>query len=158
MGDDKYEDKLAADPGDPLFVDYALICIERNEVGKALEVCLSGLSRNPGLHRGRLALAKVFYLSGHLPFAIRELKELHLALPNNRSIIKLLEKFGVLGEESLGFDKTQKEQGNLKAQRSSASMEPSETPGDETAPVDETVAEVEFDFDALQMLKEEKES
>lgn len=91
---------LAEDPGNPIFADY---CEELRIQGKLLEavqVAIKGLSRNPSCHIGRLALARCFYDLNCLPFARREIAELHEALPTLKSLGRLAERLSVFSAPS----------------------------------------------------------
>jgi len=93
MNKQELEALLGQDPGNGVFADYAELLRSEGQIDLAMDSCLRGLSINPGIHKGRLTLARLYYEKGFLPFAIRELELLRAALPDNRSISKLLEKF-----------------------------------------------------------------
>lgn len=117
---------VSGDPGNPAFVDLAEILRRRGSWCEALEVSLTGLSKNPTCHQGRLVLARIFYDRHWYGFAVREIEALREALPQSKSIARLLEKLAP----------------------GAASAAPSvKGPG-------EVVAETEFDFDALEMIDE----
>ena len=93
----------------------------------ALILAMAGLSENPDAHRGRLVLARIFYEKGYLPFAVREVEQLVREIPSNAAIRKLL--------ETLAPDRV--------------------IGGPNTIVAEDTVAESEFDLDALALLEEE---
>ena len=88
---------LEQDPGNPVYGDFADGLRRRGDLLGALQVCLSGLSSNPGHHLGRLVLARVFYDLGCMPFALRELVYLRRELPDVQSIKKLVDKLSPAG-------------------------------------------------------------
>lgn len=93
-----YQALLREDPGNPAFPAYAESLINQGKPLEALEVCLAGLSVNPTCHKGKLLLARIYFERSYIPFAVRELQELRLALPDNKYITRLLER---LAPESL---------------------------------------------------------
>ncbi len=95
---------------------------------EALSVVLKGLSDNPDAHRGRLVLARIFYEKGYLPFAVREVEHLVRQVPSNAALKKLL--------GTLAPDRGGEIQGS-------------------TGSVEDTVAESEFDLDALALLEDD---
>ena len=121
---------LADDPGDPLFVEYADFLRREEDYANALQVCLAGLSVNPGFHHGRLVLARIFFDQSFIPFAVRELELLHTALPNNSGVQKLLDRLAP-------------------GSASESAAETAETDAEDT------VAETEFDFDEIELIEEE---
>ena len=128
---------LQDDPGNPAFVDCAEELRRAGDLEEALEICLAGLSANPSSLRGRLVLARVFYESGYIPFAARELAYLRRARPESESLRKLCEELGVEALQDSFADAAQ----SLPAQGEA-----------------EVVAETEFDLDVLETLSEEKKS
>lgn len=88
----EYKDTLGADPGNPIFADYADLLRQEARYNEGMEVCLAGLSLNPVCHKGRLVLARIYYERGFLPFAVNELLILNRKLPESVSVRKLLEK------------------------------------------------------------------
>lgn len=76
------------------FVALALILAgDEATRSEGREVCFRGLTENPHNHRGRLALARLFYLDGYWEFAVRELLQLQREV-KLASLDKLLESFG----------------------------------------------------------------
>lgn len=122
---------VTEDSGNPAFAELAEILRKRGEHSAALEMCLTGLSKNPTCHLGRLVLARVFYDRRMYAFAVRELEALHLALPQSKTITKLLEKLSP---------------GSLSEKLESAGV----------AQPDETVAETDFDFEELDLIGQTK--
>lgn len=92
MNEKEYRAALSADPGAPLFVEFAEYLRGLRRQSEAIDVCLAGLSANPDAHRGRLMLARVFYECGFVPFAVRELQVLGARFPENRALAKLRER------------------------------------------------------------------
>jgi len=84
--------KLSENTGDPIFAQYADQLRRTGRWQDGLKVALCGLSASPDCHRGRLVLARIFYDARCFPFAIRELQYLHAALPDNASVMRLLER------------------------------------------------------------------
>ncbi len=123
---------LKSNPGDPVFVEYAEQLRKENKLDEALQVCFRGLNSNPSCHAGRLLLARVFYQQGHLAFAIREISELVRSSKEISSLRKLLYALSP-------------ELGQLVAQE--ASVE---------GPKEDTIAEAEFEFEALDEIKANK--
>ena len=136
LGDMNYEDILFNDPGNPVFADYAEVLRKEGKLEEALQVCFRGLSRTPSCHLGRLVLARIFYQSSQLPFAIREIEQLCRELPELSSINRLL--------KALSPDSKLE----VKAQGESAK---SETP-------EKTIAEAEFDFDMIAEMESNDQS
>ncbi len=91
---DEYRAILESDPGNSVFADLAEIFRTRLDFSQALQVSLSGLSHNPGCHKGRLTLARTYYDMGFTPFAVRELELLIQELPDNEELRKLLIALG----------------------------------------------------------------
>lgn len=92
MSDEQFRELLGQDPGDPAFAEFADILRRDGRHGEGFEVCFAGLTANPGCHRGRLVLARLFYERLYWPFAVRELKQLAEALPDNKQVRRLLER------------------------------------------------------------------
>jgi len=89
--EEAYIKRLAEDPGDDCFVDYAEYLRTRGRLLEGLSVSLAGLTANPAALRGRLILARILFNSGYIPFAIREIEELNRAVPGNAAIARLKE-------------------------------------------------------------------
>ena len=117
---------VAEDAGSPVFAELAELLRKQGRHSEALEFCLSGLSKNPSCHLGRLVLARLFYDRQWYSFAVRELEVLRAALPESKTVAKLLEKLSPGSSLS------------------------------ESAPETETVAETDFDFDELDLIGQEK--
>ena len=124
--EETYRERLQQDPGDECFVEYADYLRVHRRYLEGIGVCLAGLSANPGLRRGRLVLARVFYDAGYLPFAAREVEELSRLAPANPAIKRLLE---VMVQDMPSEERGKEAEGNVEA--------------------DSTVAEADFDFDDL---------
>lgn len=119
---------LAADPGNPIFADYAEELRVQGKHVEAQQVALKGLSHNPSCHLGRLALARCFYDLSLLPFARREIAELCRVLPKVASLKRLAEKLAV---------------------------ENYDRPVDDSAAEHEVLAEEEFDFGEIDLVAED---
>lgn len=138
------EEVLKENPGDPAFVEYANHLLETGHDDQAMMVCLAGLSSNPGEHRGRLLLARIFFLKSFIPFAISELRILNKALPENEPIRKLLQKLSLSAEGEVG-SAAPTEASRLTKDSSQEDQEAEEV----------TVAESDFDFDDLDLIMDE---
>lgn len=125
--EDQIRGILGADPGNAVFVDFADALRDSGRSDEALKVCLSGLNANPSNHSGRLLLARIFFELGNLTFAVREIKELCVALPECKSLKRLLE---------------------LLAPGEGAESDSGE---------EEMVAETEFDFEEIDLMEQEEE-
>ena len=69
---------LAADPGGDAFVELANALADSPATRpEAREICFRGIVANPDSLRGRLTLARLFYLDGMFEFSARELTELN---------------------------------------------------------------------------------
>ena len=141
MDSNDIEKRLASDPGDPVFVLVAKALIEQGETFQSYEILLAGLSHNPDCHEGRLVLAKLYFEQDFLPFCVKELRYIAEKLPNNKSVRRLLDKFG---SDSSNVEESQEKPSDLKASGSSATLSSSE----------ETVAEMELGFDDIDLLDE----
>lgn len=137
MDEQSLKDKLLQDPGHPDFADYAEELRRRGRFFEAMEVCLNGLSLNPQCHLGRLSLARIMVEKGWLPFASDQVTKLCSAFPESHSLKKLL--------ASLSPDPAL--ESSLTVQNHSVSKQN-----------DETVAEVEFDFDEIDLLEEKSKT
>lgn len=140
---DEFEKVLEEDPGNSVFCDYAEQLRIAGNFPKALDVCLKGLSVNPDFHKGRLALARIFYEQSYLPFAIREVKCLSEALPDNRYLQRL---YAQLAPDQVS--------GGEAAEMASEDSDEAGS-GEVESSGDDTVAEVDFDFDELEMIDDE---
>ncbi len=159
MNEELLRQVLSQDPGDPRFLELATILERRGGWAEAVEVCLAGLSRNPGFHKGRLFLARLYYTRGMVPFALREIIELRKAFPDSQTLFKLYKKLGGSdthqsneiqsgGAPSIGLKpqgSSDSIQGGSKVDSTAANPESSQS----------TVAEVELDFDVLEMIEKE---
>lgn len=87
------------------FTDQAETLAGEGRLDEAVGVCVRGLSDTPNHHRGRLLLAKLYYQSGSLPFAIRELEYLARELPTNKAVLSLLEALNPGSKASLGVER-----------------------------------------------------
>lgn len=119
---------LLKNPGDRQFVELAEYYKQRKDYHQAMQICLAGLSVNPGALKGRLLLAQLFYEQEFYPFAITELERLRSELPTNTAIISLLEKLNPTSILSAGSPVSQ----------------------------ENIVAETDFDFSDLDSLEDEE--
>lgn len=131
---ENYEELLTKDPGNPQFLNYARQLVLDKQLTDAVTTLISGLSHNPSYHEARLLLAKVHYELGQMPFALRELNELRVQIPESEAIKRLIQKIDPKGEPA--------GQSKPEAQAEAASAE--------------TVAEAEFDLDDLELLSKDK--
>lgn len=132
----EYIDVLASDPGDELFVDYGELLRRTGRFGEALIVTLRGLSHSPDNVRARLLLARIYFELGCTPFAVREVRDLHSEFPERKFLRQLLIKLAP--DEKV---------------TAAPVAEPSES-APQASPTPQTVAESEFDFEALEELEE----
>jgi hypothetical protein len=124
---------LDRDPGNVLFYDLAVGLSLEGNLLDAIEVCLRGLSVNPGFHKGRLLLSRLYYECGFIPFAVRELELLLQACPHSRAVRRLVERL------SPGSTALQGHTSNVGG-----------------GPTNATVAEGDFNLDDLAQLDEDK--
>lgn len=127
--DTELEALVGSDPGHAWFPDLADRYRQRGDYQGAFDLCFNGLTLDPGNHRGRLVLARLFYERLQFPFAVRELKELRRQLPENKYLIKLLDCLAP-GEVSVVADNA--------------------------AAAESIVSAVDFDFGEIELLEEEK--
>lgn len=154
MKREEFESILTDDPGNSVLSDYAEYLRQNGKFDVALRALFRGLSANPSAHRARLVLARIFYEIECLPFAIRELVTLHDELPGNRSISKLLDKFGV---NTHSVESTQ-DLNEVASRDSMGAGAEGSSDNDGSAELDETVAEVEFESGSLDLLAQEEEN
>ena len=89
------EKLVATEPGAPEFVELAEMLTESAEDRvRAREICFRGLNENPSELRGRLLLARLFYLDEIGEYCARELVELKRRAPELGSVDKLLDALG----------------------------------------------------------------
>lgn len=86
--------EVSENPGSPRFVELARL-LSSSSVLEAREVCFRGLTANPRDLRGRLELARLFYLDGYIGFAVAQLEQLKNAIPDMLSLDRLLSALGV---------------------------------------------------------------
>jgi hypothetical protein len=88
------EGVVSNNPGADEFVELATLLAEIPEKRSyAREICFKGVNSNPSSLRGRLILARLFYLDGMLEFAARELAEVS-KFATVPSLTKLMDNFG----------------------------------------------------------------
>ena len=92
MNEDEVIAILERDPGNSVFADYAQALHAGERSADAVITCLRGLTHNPSFHKGRLLLAKLFYDLGFLSFCLEQLRVIAEAIPDNKSLRKLLNK------------------------------------------------------------------
>lgn len=134
MNESEISNILAEDPGNPVFCEYAEKLRQEGKLKDALWVTLSGLSKNPANHRGRLVMARTLYQAGFIDFSVTELKVISKELPENQSVKKLIDKLAP-GEKEHVVEKQSE-------QASHGSGE-------------DTLAESEFDLGDLEMIEDE---
>jgi len=134
MNKEDLQKLLKDDPGNPAFAEFADELRKEGKLNEGLEVCLSGLSSNEDYPKGKLILARIFYLKGYLPFAVRELKELSRMRPESQRIKRLLDLLAPHEAQA--------------APASEIAESPENTKKDQ---VSETLAEADFDFDDLDL-------
>lgn len=122
---------ISEDPGNSAFAELADALRRSGRQAEAMDIALNGLSKNPGCHQGRLVLARLFFDRRQYPFAVRELEALQEALPESKTVARLLEKLSPGAKQKLQSAKA--------------------------APVAETVAESEFEFDTLDLIDSDEE-
>ncbi len=131
---------LEGDCGAAEFVELALLLsADPKSRPEAREFCFRGLTEHPESVRGRLALARLFYLDGYSEFAVRELIELS-RLVQTPSLKKLLDSFGPLAQRFYQSSPKPEEEAPI-----------DETPGAEDGGV---VAEIDIEADFLGALDE----
>lgn len=131
MDEAQLREKLADDPGAPEFADLADLLIDQGRMHDAFAVLFAGLSANPACHVGRLTLAKLFFQCDYLPFAVREIELLVREVPHSESLRKL-----------------------FRAVSPGSPFASSENGG--SAPsVSESIAEIDFDFESLDLLEKD---
>jgi predicted Zn-dependent protease len=127
--EDELRQLVANDAGNPAFAELAEAIRKRGAQSEALDICLAGLAKNPTCHIGRLVLSRVFYERGMTAFAVRELEALREALPESKTVLRLLDKLAPGTSQGVP----------------SAQLKPTDT-----------VAETEFDFEELDLIGQEK--
>jgi hypothetical protein len=100
LSSEDLEALLQDDPGDEAFVELASrLSASPEDRQRARDICFRGLSRNSHNLRGRLLLARLFYIDEMFPFCVRELQELRRSA-DTPSLRRLLESFGEALEEA----------------------------------------------------------
>jgi lipopolysaccharide biosynthesis regulator YciM len=136
MDNPEYPSILETDPGNPEFADYADKLRRSSQFGEAMIVCLKGLSANPACQRGRLILARTYFDQKLIPFALKELEQLLIEIPDNQLLAKLISTI---------------------APGHKLPSSPS-TVGEPVSTEAETVAEAEFAFEELDLIEEDQRS
>lgn len=126
MNEDEVLTILSQDPGNSIFADYADILHRDGRSESGIMISLRGISANPSCYKGRLILSKIFFDLGFTPFCIEQLLILRRALPENKSLVKLLERLAPDIEMSKETDRPE-----------------------------ETYAEAEFDFEDIELIDQE---
>ena len=89
---------VSEDPGAEEFVELASLLGESPEGrAEAREVCFRGLTETPQNLRGRLLLARLFYLDGMADFCLKELVQLK-KFSSVPSLERLIDSFGQRAE------------------------------------------------------------
>lgn len=139
---------LRDNPGGDEFAELAeLLSADAQRRPEAREICFRGLSENPRHAKGRLVLAKLFYLDGLGEFCVRELVELSRYVSNSPSLERLVSAFGEFGKQFLAERPTA-------AQKRSATDAAAGAAGGESSKV---VAELDLDADFDDLLEDLEE-
>ena len=141
LADSDYEKILNQDPGNAVFAEFADILRSRYDYNRALRVCFSGLSSNPTCTHGRLVLARLFYEQSYTNFAVRELKELKVQLPDSKALETILNKLA----PDIAVEKVAFEYSEEKVTQSSEEAE-------------QALAEGEFDLDDIELIDSDDDS
>lgn len=144
---EELEKRVTNDPGGEFFPELASRLVEDvSSRTRAREICFQGLKRSPANARGRLVLARAFFLDGMFEFSVRELVELrnYTEVP---AIQKLLDAFGIYAQRY----------GATTAPRQAAAGSPPDAKKSPSAEGN-VVAEVDLDADFLDALDEVKQS
>ena len=147
---------VARDPGASEFVALAEeLAKDPSRRAEAREVCFRGLTQDPRNTRGRLTLARLFYLDSMGEFCVRELVRLRQLAPLH-SLDKLLDSFGEFAKpflqitlepvpnDSPEIDDTAEESSPAVSATSEPQME-----GEE-----DTVAEIDLEADFMEALEQ----
>jgi len=140
---------LSQQPGTDEFVELAnILSSDPQSRSEAREICFKGLNDNPKNFRGRLTLARLFYLDGYGEFCIRELVELNKRV-SLASLERLIELFGDFAKPFLAeANQTNKKQQKVEANpQSEANLGGSEES-------DSVVAEMDLDDEFLEALED----
>lgn len=124
-------ENLKDEPGAPGFIDLCEQLIGQGKLLEALYVALRGVSHSDDSAEGKLLLAKIFFKIDCIPYAVREVEELHQQLPQIDSLSRLLEKIAPERVTTPG------QQQQLSPDR------------------EETLAEGEFDFSEIELMDED---
>lgn len=156
---------VSADPGNSLFANLAELLREDGKLDRAFNVCFAGLSQNPGCHKGRLILARLYYESGFVPFAIKELEEIYRSLESSQSstqfISKLLKRLGSgLADQPIAA-KNSVNQDNLNqiSVQDKIAQQPSQHilgPDIDSSQSEEVLAEVDFDLEEIDLIEKKR--
>lgn len=145
---DEMERRVANDPGGEYFPELAARLLDDSASRpRAREICFQGLRRNPSNTRGRLVLARAFFLDGMYEFSVRELLELK-NIAEIPAVEKLITAFGVYAQR---YNAPQRKT----APRTSAPQGAAATPGNSESDGG-VVAEVDLDADFLEAMDQAK--
>lgn len=143
----KLKEVLEKNPGAEAFVELANLLSDTPENRiTAREVCFRGLSINPKNHRGRLLLAKLFYLDKMGEHCIRELVELKKTV-NVPSLDRLIKEFGEFAKPYLS-------EGSSGASRSSNENIKAKDSAEANSQEDDVLAEIDLETELLDVLDE----
>jgi len=145
---------LAENPGAPEFVELAsLLADDAESRFEARELCFRGLSENPDNSRGRLMLARLFYLDGYAEFCVRELAELKRRV-KSEAVDRLIDAFGDIASPYLSAAPTTEaaETEDNKPKETAASTDGEAE--EEAEDGDAVFAEIDLDEDFVDALEE----
>jgi hypothetical protein len=144
----KLKEVLEKNPGAEAFVELANLLSDSPEnriIGR--EVCFKGLTLNPKNLRGRLCLARLFYLDKMGEHCVRELVELKKQT-NVPSLDRLIKEFGEFAKPYLlSVDSDVSKSSNQDLEKKSLSSETKQ--GD-----DDILAEIDLESELLDILDE----
>jgi predicted Zn-dependent protease len=165
---EELEQIVSADPGNSLFANLAELLREDGMLDTAFNVCFAGLSQNPGCHKGRLILARLYYERGFVPFAVRELEEIYRSLESSQSstqfIAKLLKRLGSeIAEQPIAAKSSSNVQNLNQISVQDKIAQPAQQAGQhilgteiEGSQSEEVLAEVDFDLEEIDLIEEKK--
>ncbi len=141
---------VAESAGAPEFVELASLLAESPDTrAEAREVCFRGLAEDPKNTRGRLVLARLFYLDRMFEFCIRELLEIQRQVGAISSLERLIASFGELASQFMSSQG--KQMLEAKGTPTAETMGTSEAPAE---PAEKVLAEIDVDAEFLDILEE----
>ena len=134
---------ISESPGAPEFVELAQLLLKSQDTRpEARDVCFKGLAEDPKNLRGRLVLARLFYLDGLTEFCIRELLEIQKQ-SSPKSLERLLEMLGHKVSSYL--------RGYSQSENSSSTTPPDSSPQEVKS---EVVAEIDIEAEFFEALED----